>query len=182
MIRVVACMVLLCMLGLAATLFEVPKAHACSCVGSISPGEQFEKSTAVFAGKVADIEAGDYSNTVHFDVERAWKGVSTTTLALTTSGSSDSSGYDFEKGKEYVVYAYSSDESSLRTSTCSRTQLVAYAYDDLAYLGAGYTPAPGQPATVAKEPGDPLLPFIGIGAAVTAAIVLFTRRKSKRQK
>lgn len=168
---------MLCMV----TLSNVPKAQACSCSGPRPPDEMFEKSTAVFAGTVVSIETGDYSRTVHFGVERAWKGVSARTLALTTAGSGASCGYDFDKGKEYVVYAHGSEESSLEASMCSRTQLLADAYDDLAYLGEGYIPAPGQPIVV-KEPGDPFLPFIGIGVAVTAAIVLFTLRKSKQQK
>lgn len=167
------------MLGLATTLSNAPKAHACSCSEPRPPGEQFEKSTAVFTDKVVNIETGDYSKTVHFDVERAWKGVAANALALTTAGSGASCGYDFEDGKEYVVYAYGGEES-LQAGMCSRTRLFADAYDDLAYLGEGYTPVPGQP-TVQNELEHSLLPFVGIGAAVTAAIVLFTQRKSKQQ-
>jgi hypothetical protein len=111
-----------------------------------------------------------------------WKGQEgrqANTLVFTTSRSTDSCDYDFEKGKEYVVYAQGGEES-LQTNLCSRTQLVAYAYDDLAYLGEGHTSVPGQPI-VAKEPGHSLLPFVGIGAAVTLAIVFFTLGKSKQQ-
>lgn len=163
-------------LGSAATFAQAPEAFACSCTQPRPPSETFEQSTAVFAGKVTSIKSGDYSKTVQFDVEMAWKGISETPVTLTTAGSGASCGYEFEEGVGYLVYAYGKE--SLETGMCGRTQPFVDAYQDLAYLGAGYVPEPGQPV-VEKRPDNQLLPFLGIGAAVAGAIALIALRNRR---
>jgi hypothetical protein len=177
-----ACCAILAVACLTASIaiLDSPKAFACSCA-TPSPSKEFELSDAVFAGTVASIQQDNYFNSVHFDAERAWKGISDNTVTVTTASMGDSCGYDFEQGKEYLVYAYG---EPLKTSLCSRTQPVADAYIDLATLGQGYVPAQDQPAPpVVNEPvmnaGIALLVSAAGAAAVLAAVAV--RRKTKEK-
>ena len=154
-----------------------PKALACSCAEPRPPSEAFENSAAVFTGTVTDIRhnVGRYS--VQFSVDEAWKGLSEPRVAIATSDNDGTCGYDFEQDAKYLVYAYGS-EGSLQTGICNRTQPVADAYEDLAYLGEGYVPVAGQPV-VEKTPSSQFLPFIGIGAAV-AGVIAFLALRNRR--
>lgn len=168
---------LIIVFDLVPVIFGAPKVFACSCSEPRSPSEAFQESTAVFTGKVINVRSDDYSRTVQFDVDRAWKGVSQRTSTLATAGSDASCGYDFKEGTSYVVYAHGSKES-LEASLCSRTTPVADAYEDLAYLGEGYVPVAGQPV-IEKTPSSPFLPFIGIGAIVAGVIAFITLRSRR---
>lgn len=154
-----------------------PKAFACSCV-TPSPSKAFEQSAAVFAGTVASIQQDNYGKIVHFNAERAWKGISDNTVTVTTAGMGVSCGYDFEQGKEYLVYAY---DTPLKVNLCGRTQPVADAYVDLAALGQGYIPMPSQPLRQVNEPmmnaGIALL-VSAAGAAIALAIITMHKKKS----
>lgn len=120
----------------------VPKAKACSCIPPEPPLEAMAKADIVFAGKVADIDAPAVmtstldENKITFNVSRAWKGVEMNPFYVYSSGSSASCGYEFEVGKEYLVYAYD-DDGRPATGLCTRTALLANASEDLAVLPAG---------------------------------------------
>ena len=168
--------------GFLPALFNMPEVFACSC-NTNPPSEAFENSAAVFIGTVENIERGGSPNSmigsynVQFSVEEAWKGLHDSQATVTTSDNDGACGYDFQRGVKYLVYAYGSEES-LQTGICNRTQPVADAYEDLAYLGEGYVSVPGQPP-VEKTPSSPFLPFVGIGAAVTGIIAFFMLRNRK---
>lgn len=71
-----------------------------------------------------------------FSVSRAWKGVESDTITLTTWGFS--CGYPFQAGREYIVYASAHPNASVeapRAHSCSGTKLVAEAGLDLEVLG-----------------------------------------------
>lgn len=159
--------------GFLPVVFGAPKAFACSC-STNPPNEAFENSAAVFTGTVTDIQHDAGSYNVQFSVDEAWKGVSEPMVAIATSDNDGTCGYDFQQGVKYLVYAYGS-EGSLQTGICNRTQPVADAYEDLAYLGEGHVPVSGQPV-VEKTPSSPFLPFVGIGAAVAGVIAFLTLR------
>lgn len=156
---------------------DAPEAFSCSCSGPQPPNEAYSNSVAVFIGKVVSITSGDYARTVQFDAEMAWKGVSENQVVLTTGGSGASCGYDFEEGREYLVYAYGNPES-LEAGLCGRTRPVLEAYTDLTYLGPGYVPVPGEPI-VERTPDGSFLPFIGIGAIVAGVIAFIVLRKTR---
>ena len=122
-----------CIVESLAVFSEMPTASACSCAGPTPPSEAFDESTAVFAGKVTGIESSNYGRTVHFDAERAWKGVTESAVTIKTGTDGGDCGYGFEEGKEYLVYVYGSE--SLTTGICGRTQPIMDAYVDLAALG-----------------------------------------------
>lgn len=163
-------------LGFVPVLFSAPKALACSC-NTQPPSEAFENSAAVFTGTVTDIQHNTGSYSVQFSVKEAWKGLSDSQATVTTSDNDGTCGYDFEQGVKYIVYTYGNEES-MQTGICSRTQPIADAYEDLAYLGEGYVPVAGQPA-IEKAPASPFLPFIGIGAVVAGVIAFFTLRSRR---
>lgn len=172
------CAVVFLILAFAAVpvIFSTPKAFACSCVQPRPPAQALEESAAVFTGRVVDVEPVVSGSNVQFSVDRAWKGVSSTSVKITTSQIGGACGYPFDEGTKYVVYAHGSE--SLETSICTRTQPVADAYEDLAYLGEGYVPVAGQPP-VEKTPSSPFMPFVGIGAAV-AGVIAFLVLRSRR--
>lgn len=122
------------------------KSFACSCIMSGTPTEELAKSTAVFSARVTDINVPtrfvSFSSAdpvkVTFQVDDVWKGPIQETQVATTARSGASCGYEFEEGKEYIVYAQG-DESDLKVSLCSRTRPLSQASADLEELGPGNT-------------------------------------------
>lgn len=119
---------------------------ACSCSLPLTPLEELEKSTAVFSGKVTDIDfpigikiSSADPVKVTFEVSKTWKGPNSKTLIVATARHGASCGYSFKQGEEYLVYAYN-EEDKLSASLCSRTELLSSAETDLQELGLGNTP------------------------------------------
>jgi len=121
-------------------------AFGCSCPLSVSPTEELERATAVYRGEVNDIQSipSHYINKVKFDVKEAWKGISQKMVIVSTPFDDALCGYPFEKGKEYLVYAFGENESSLNTITCSRTLPIALAEKDLLALGQSHITFPAN--------------------------------------
>lgn len=147
-------------------------AYACSCRPPGSPAEELGESDVVFLGRVVSvatpnkpIENSSDVTTVTFETSKGWKGDVTQTLTLTTPGSSASCGVSFVQGEEYVVYAQS-NEGTLTTNLCSRTNTVANATEDITALGAGQTPVLNSQATPAQ------LPTTGVAGSGTMALLL----------
>ena len=141
------------------------RAHACSCRPNPPPLEALDGSAAVFSGKV--VSSGTFSFehywSVEIEVDTVWKGpVTSTTFVYTTYG--PTCGYEwFERGKDFLVYAYEGYESdeTLYASLCSRTRPFEYAEEDLQELGDGWAPDTGvtgalpasTPVVVASDSG-----------------------------
>ncbi len=154
--RLVICLTLL------AFQFATPsRASACSCVMPGTPAEEFSVFAAVFSGKVTGVssnsnpvisifsrmleELGQYPSFLYryefygydvtFDVQKSWKGISTTRITLKTGGGGGDCGYLFNTGDTYLVYGWQSDSfDDLGASICSRTTEISYAAEDLSYL------------------------------------------------
>lgn len=114
----------------------------CVCAGTPSVAEEFKSSSTVFSGKLVATEYRkgipdefrriqeetegkkvDYEVLVlKFQVERRWKGSPTTKVIILTGQSREPDGsytvsdcdFQFEVGKNYLVYAYGA-ENELRT-------------------------------------------------------------------
>jgi len=130
-------------LGVLALCLSSTDVSGCSCITPGPPSEAFEQATAVFVGKVIEIELMDAKNKirgpfagklVQFSVERAFKGVEEHQVQILTARSEASCGYPFEEGKIYLVYANKGEDERLRTSICSRTQPLSRAHEDLKFL------------------------------------------------
>lgn len=135
-------------------------AYACSCLPPGPPRDALASSDAVFAGRVVKLSAplGDVVSSVDpvsvtFEVSRSWKGAQAQTVVVKTASSSASCGFNFEQGREYLVYAGTAD-GELQAGLCSRTQALATAAEDLAALGAGQAPAAGAPTGGSETPSQ----------------------------
>ena len=160
--------------------------NACSCIQPTSPQESLEKSTAVFAGKVIDIDIPNgivVSSAdpvkVTFRVSKIWKGPDYKTLILTTARNGASCGYSFKENEEYIVYAYG-EEDTLSTGICSRTRLLSSAQTDLQELGQGNLPTNYGYNYVPQTSNFILIiSIVGIAIILIGIVVLLIRKYKK---
>ncbi len=139
--------VLIVVVALVVLAADARCAWACSCEPPGSTAAERERATAVFAGRVERLEAGngsivsktDPAVQVTFAVQQVWKGDVPQTMFLTTAQWGASCGYTFEQGQQYLVYAFTFNDT-LQAYLCSRTRPLADAQDDLAVLGEGRVP------------------------------------------
>jgi len=73
-----------------------------------------------------------------FSVKEVWKGEVTSEIRIKSDFTSVS--FNFEEGKEYLVYAGGNDLDGISTSSCTRTARLIDASKDLAVLGKGVPP------------------------------------------
>lgn len=124
--------------------FTINNAHACSCIAPPGPEDARDEASAVFSGIVTSVNEGNAlggfggfeMKNVELMVTKVWKGVSEGQVAVQTSASSASCGFNFEQNEEYIVYANEVD-GTLNVSLCSRTALLDNASDDVRILGDG---------------------------------------------
>lgn len=138
-----------------ASLFALPtSALACSCAGPVSTSRLAAGATAVFVGKVLDIQRlpaapapppitnADGSVTVFLapyslaarirvSVERSFKG--TTSAEIIISNSGGTCDYPFVPGTTYLIFA-STDRSGFTAEKCSRPLPLAEATEAVKYL------------------------------------------------
>ena len=123
-------------------LFTNCGVFACECLDRRSVCSAIGDATAVFVGEVTDgkasnrmsdmINAGTKDQTFKFKVERSFLGVSDgDTIDIHTGFGFGDCGFPFQKGQEYVVYAYKEEDGLLHTSVCSRTSPLMRAAEDL---------------------------------------------------
>jgi hypothetical protein len=171
-------------------VFLIPDCvSACSC--SI-PGSQKERvefavsdSEAVFSGEVVDFERGadsmfDPTETVSFRVSEVWKGPQRETLEVSTPTQGIACGYAFEKGQEYLVYAYTGKQG-LQTDLCSLNKPLYKAEADLALLGnSSEKPKDGGGEVLADTSGGVsagmVVGMAGLGLAASLLVVVWLVR------
>ncbi len=126
-------------------IIKTEPAYACSCARPDPVHESVAQATAVFAGRVINIEPIDHRRIeVDFDVETVWKGAATSTIRIYTAPNSAMCGYLFEEGRSYLVYAHQRQET-LQVSQCSRTNLLSQSDEDLAILNQQDRPTRSTP-------------------------------------
>jgi hypothetical protein len=159
--------VVLLVFGLLALLPDCASACSCAYFGG-SPQQRAErmldKSAAVFAGKVVDIERNQKGpfggvDKVSFRVSEAWKGPERETLELTTQSQESACGYSFSEGREYLVDA----TGKMSVSLCSETKPLSEASEIVEALGNGESP---------REGGDEALTDTSGGVSVRAMVGL----------
>ena len=117
--------------------FVAADVYACTCRERQPPCSQYASADVVFSGLVKKItsDESNFRQTISFNVEKAFKGVSGTVVELADSRSSCSA--EFEEGEKYLVYAYrTKDGKELYTHYCTRTTELSKADDDLVYLNS----------------------------------------------
>lgn len=117
---------LLIFAAMVVTFASVENALACSCLASQESETRqiegaFNGSEAIFAGEVVEVKgAGDNNLAVKFKVKKIWKGSAVKEITINTAENSAMCGYNFEVGKQYLVYANAAGDK-FSTTDCSRT-------------------------------------------------------------
>jgi len=122
----------------------------CDCSPSGYPEQELAESAAVFTGRVTDIHVVDSTLikeeiissseriVVTFAVDTVWKGPNKKILTVETGATRKTCGYTFVIGESYLVYTFfqigGSDSTTLLTSQCTRTRLIADAAEDIEEL------------------------------------------------
>jgi hypothetical protein len=151
---------------------------ACSCVPMGPACEMAGQASAVFAGVVVEVPAeivqpngappplsGDRTYT--FEISEPFLGATgrgKQITVLTGSGGGDC-GYRFERGRAYLVYAYTTPDGVLRASICSRTAPAEDAEEDLRYLRSLATAAETGYITGMVADGESGFPRTGLAGA-----------------
>lgn len=155
---------------------------ACSCVELPSVEEEFERSKAVFSGKVIDIiENQNSTKSVLFEVTNTWKGVEETQIIITTGQGGGDCGINFKVGVDYLVYANESTmygEKSLVSITCDRTNELSSAQEDLAILSEGQPPIKDVDLT-GKHEENRFYIWAAVAVAIGVALIFILRRSKK---
>lgn len=133
------------LLLMSAVPFDV---KACSCAELPSVEEEFDRSQAVFRGKVLRISEnesmkGYKTKSVLFEVTNTWKEVKQSQIIIRTGQGGGDCGITFIEGVDYLVYAYESDmygAKELVTNICDRTNKLSASQEDLVVLGKGTPP------------------------------------------
>ena len=104
---------------------------ACDCISPATPCVSAQNAQAVFVGKVAEIvvvnlERGQSSppasRRISFLVTETFRGAVKDAVAVYTGSGGGDCGYDFRKGKSYLVYAHQVSSGELVTGICARTR------------------------------------------------------------
>jgi hypothetical protein len=111
-------------------LLSAEYALACSCVApdpdktlEQQVAEAYQEAGAVFSAKVLSVTKlpAEGKTKVKVKLVKSWKGKLTKTLTIITGLDSAGCGYEFEKGKTYLIYAYRDEDKKLNTNLCLRT-------------------------------------------------------------
>lgn len=125
------------------TLSVLPPAPAFACSCEIPPTalDGLAKADLVFTGRVKQIgksvqQDGTYDKVV-LEVHESWKGTDRAEATVLTSWSSCQ--FSFERGADYLLYAYEW-KGGYHVQNCGRSALLAHAMDDVNQLGPGLRP------------------------------------------
>jgi hypothetical protein len=167
------------------TSFPQNRAYACSCAAG-NAKEKLDRSTAVFVGKV--IAIGGTQKFQHgrlrkytFEVEEAWKGVSTNPFTIYSyDGESASCGYRFIRNQTYLVYSYQGNNNLLQTNLCSGNLIMSQADGELQQLGSGITIEKGPEKVFGIDTRKPSYYYFLFGGVIFIVwIIIFILRKRK---
>lgn len=182
--------VLLSFLVLSIMTIIIPSSvYACSCIQKQTVEAEFSRSEAVFAGRVLEVKEqrhldGSMTKAALFEVSQIWKGVSESQIIIHTGSGGGDCGFDFEKDKEYLVYAQPStmygNKKLLITIICDRTNVLAQAQEDLAILGNGKVPTEQVSLEGELYRIHPYVWVTGIGIAVVGMMIFFVWRKVRK--
>jgi len=137
---------------LALAVFQPMAARACSCGDPRQPLEELALCTAVFSGRVTNVELVDpygqgwYLKRVTMALADCWKGALGSTVIVWTGENEGVCGIDFQVESDWLVYAFGPADT-LDASLCSRTQPLEGATYDLAQLGMPVCTVPVTPST-----------------------------------
>ncbi len=166
---------------------KVPSVYACKCLPTDSIKVEAIDSEAVFTGRVTQVEPIIKTDMIKvtFTVLESFKGVATSVAVVKTNNDSTACGYEFRKGKDYLIYA-SGNENNLSTHSCSRTRMLSQADEDLTVLRqlspsevrsgiVAYPPEPPFPLPGWPELLGTLLGILGLAMIVSLLAIRLVR-------
>jgi len=173
------------------TIFIPSTVYACSCARPQTVEAQFSRSEAVFAGRVLEVKEQRYLNgsmtkAALFEVSHIWKGGPESQIIIHTGSGGGDCGFNFEDGKEYLVYAHPStmygDKELLITIICDRTNVLDQTQEDLAVLGEGKIPTEQVNLEGDLYRVHPYfwITMIGIAVIGIGTTIFFVRRKPRK--
>jgi hypothetical protein len=118
------------------------RAQACTCAAPTSAAEGLRRSSAVFRGKVTEIErpfldrvglTQSGGHRVTFNILKQWKGAPAKTATLNTRLTGEACGFPFEQGKEYLVFVVN-EPRDIQTGICTGTKNAAEATEEIQQL------------------------------------------------
>ena len=121
---------------------QIAPVQACSCSAPATAAEAFEKSTAVFRGRVTKISIPSLdwigvtrtgARRVKFEVLKQWKGVASESAVVITRLSSVGCGFQFEEQKEYLVFVVA-EQKHVQSGICTGTKAVSDAEQEIEAL------------------------------------------------
>lgn len=120
-------------IALVMALFMVMgSAYACSCIYLPDAQAKYDNARVVFSGKVTEINGvllGDwYDNKAIFETSAVWKSNGTISEGETleiyfTPNDGANCGFDFEEGREYLIYGYYDEDGKLAVNSCTGSGL-----------------------------------------------------------
>ena len=163
--------------------------YACSCAEPVTVEVEFNRSEAVFTGRVLEVREqknlkGAMTKAALFEVSRIWKGGPESQIIVHTGSGGGDCGYHFEEGKEYIVYAHPStmygNKELLVTIICNRTNELAGAQEDLAILGEGKVPTKHVNLEGELNRIHPYVWVAAVGIALIGIMVFLAWRKTRK--
>lgn len=159
---------------------------ACSCAELPSVEEEFERSQAVFSGRVVDVREkrslqGYMTKSVLFEVTNTWKGVKQSQMIITTGQGGGDCGFDFKEGQDYLVYSNESTmygAKSLVSIICDRTNKMSSLQEDLKILGEGQPPIEEVDLT-GKHKGNQLIIWVAVALIIGVILIFISKRVFK---
>lgn len=122
--------------------------HACTCESIGPPCQSFWATPVVFSARAVDVKVvakevgkkGSGGFTMHVEVRFAvsaeYRGSVGPTVELVTGAGGGDCGYNFEQGREYLVYAHRGADGVLSTGICTPTKALEDAVEDLQFIGS----------------------------------------------
>jgi hypothetical protein len=116
-------------------IFSTVEVFGCTCIAPEPVADEYKRNTAIFSGQViSSIKSGKSARKVKIRVKDRWKGKSSKIITISTSAVGAMCGYNFVKGKSYLIYADSDESNALWVSICSRTKLLSESKEDIEAL------------------------------------------------
>lgn len=147
------------------TLFSLGFTSACSCIYLENTEQKLENAEYVFSGQVVDIKFSgqeyDELQDVSIKTIQYWKpsqfpeSVNLNLYAIKDSGAN--CGYNFEKGKNYLIYAYLDIETGkLTTNSCMGNSIISEETQEIKELNnlTNSTPTDYDYKPVIEEKGE----------------------------
>ena len=108
-------------------LVNAENSYACDCKGSGSVENSLFYSKAVFSAQVVKItkNRSKFIKIIKLKLKVSWKGSLAKIFTITTELDEGSCGYEFVKGKTYLIYANGENNKAFSTNICTRTAELA---------------------------------------------------------